>query len=93
MAEDAYESARRRINDALRRQQNSLDLSENELTALPPLIGQLTALQSLDLFRCRLAAAVCWPPWSFSTATRSFTHGPTSSTRPHDMIRISKSLV
>jgi hypothetical protein len=33
------------------------------------------------------------PPWSFSTATRSFTHGPTRTTRPHDMIRTSKSLV
>jgi hypothetical protein len=28
-----------------------------------------------------------------STAIRSFTHGPTSSTRLHDMIRTSKSIV
>ena len=33
------------------------------------------------------------PPWIFSTAIPSFTPGPTSSTRPHDMIRTSKSLV
>ena len=27
-----------------------------------------------------------WPPWIISTAIPSFTPGPTSSTRPHDMI-------
>lgn len=33
-----------------------------------------------------------WPPWTTSTTIRSFTHGPTSSTRPHDMIRTSETL-
>jgi hypothetical protein len=34
-----------------------------------------------------------WPPSIISTAIPSFTPGPTSSKRPHDMIRTSKSLV
>src|SRR2546423_1005478 len=33
-----------------------------------------------------------WPPWTTSTTIRSFTHGPTSSTTPHDMIRTSETL-
>jgi hypothetical protein len=37
-----------------------LDLSENQLTALPPEIGQLTALQRLDLSENQLTAAL--PP-------------------------------
>jgi Leucine-rich repeat (LRR) protein len=50
MSEDAYKLARRRIlNNALRRQQRSLDLSRKDLLALPPEIGQLVELQSLNL--------------------------------------------
>jgi transposase len=33
-----------------------------------------------------------WPPWTISTTIRSFTREPTSSTRPHDMIRTSETL-
>lgn len=33
-----------------------------------------------------------WPPWMHSIAMPSFTHGPTNSTRPHDPIRIWKSM-
>jgi Leucine rich repeat len=56
MTEDAYESVRRSINDALRGQENSLDLSGNQLTALPPEVGRLTALQRLDLGKNQLTA-------------------------------------
>jgi transposase len=41
----------------------------------------------------RSSRIASWPPWTISTAIPSFTPGPTSSTRPHDMIRTSKSLV
>ena len=34
-----------------------------------------------------------WPPWIISTTIPSFTPGPTSSIRPHDTIRTSKSRV
>jgi hypothetical protein len=42
MQEDAYNIARRSIDVALRSRQESLSLSGNQLTALPPEIGQLT---------------------------------------------------
>jgi Leucine-rich repeat (LRR) protein len=57
MSEDAYKAARRSIiNNALRRQQKSLDLRNKRLTALPPEIGQLTGLQRLDLSGNQLTA-------------------------------------
>src|SRR5437016_4119255 len=40
----------------------------------------------------RSSRSASWPRSITSTAIQSFTHGPTSSTRPPDMIRISKSL-
>ena len=40
----------------------------------------------------RNSRTASWPPWTTSTTIRSFTHGPTSSTRPHDMIRTSETL-
>ena len=51
MSDDqAYKAARRSIvNNALRRQQKSLDLRNKQLTSLPPEIGQLTELENLDL--------------------------------------------
>jgi hypothetical protein len=50
MSDEAYRAARRGIvNNALRRQQRSLDLSHRGLTRLPPEIGQLTKLESLSL--------------------------------------------
>jgi hypothetical protein len=57
MSEDAYKVARRAIlNSARRRQQKSLDLRGKQLSALPPEIGQLTALESLDLGKNQLTA-------------------------------------
>jgi hypothetical protein len=41
----------------------------------------------------RSSRIASWPRSIISTAIRSFTHGPTSSTRLHDMIRTSKSIV
>ncbi|WP_084251753.1 leucine-rich repeat domain-containing protein [Bradyrhizobium sp. AT1] len=47
---EAYKVARRRItNNALRRKQASIDLSNFGLTELPPEIGQLTSLHKLDI--------------------------------------------
>ncbi len=40
----------------------------------------------------RNSRSASWPPSTTSTMTRSFTPGPTSSTRPPDMIRISETL-
>jgi hypothetical protein len=47
MVSKGYESVRRSINDALRRQEHFINLSRRQLTALPPEIRQLTALQVL----------------------------------------------
>jgi hypothetical protein len=50
MSDEAFRLARRRIiNNALRRGQKSLSLSNKGLTELPPEIGQLTELRSLYL--------------------------------------------
>lgn len=54
---EAYKTARRRIiNNALRRRQQTLDLSGYGLDRVPPEIAQLTTLQGLALDRNRLAA-------------------------------------
>jgi Leucine-rich repeat (LRR) protein len=47
--EEAFKQARRRISNAVRRRQRSLDLSGFGITKLPPEIGELTNLLSLDL--------------------------------------------
>ena len=50
MPDEAYQIARRRIiNNAKRRNHTSLDLSQKDLVALPPEIGQLRGLKKLDL--------------------------------------------
>jgi Leucine-rich repeat (LRR) protein len=54
--EDAFKQARRRItNNALRRQQRSLDLSDFGLVELPPEIGELSTLTHLELPGNRLS--------------------------------------
>lgn len=55
MPDNAYRLARRRIDNAARRNQTSLDLHGKNLTELPPAIGQLTALKTLDLSGNKLA--------------------------------------
>ena len=55
MSEDAYRLARRRIlNNAKRRGQLTLDLSNKGLTKLPPEIGQLPELTELVLSNNKL---------------------------------------
>jgi hypothetical protein len=56
MSDAAYERARRSIDAAYRSRATKLNLSENQLTALPPEIGRLTALQSLTLRGNQLTA-------------------------------------
>jgi hypothetical protein len=56
MNEAAYQLARRRILNAYRRQQRTLDLCGKQLTALPPEIGQLTGLRQLNLSSNQLTA-------------------------------------
>src|SRR5215212_3265171 len=41
----------------------------------------------------RSSRTASWPPSTPSTTIRSFTHGPTSSIRPRDMIRTSETLI
>jgi Leucine-rich repeat (LRR) protein len=54
--DDAYKAARRRIiNNALRRKQSSLDLSNFGLADLPVEIGQLRSLRDLDISNNQLA--------------------------------------
>jgi Leucine-rich repeat (LRR) protein len=58
--EEAYKAAKRRIvNNALRREQSSLDLSNFGLTELPIEIGQLNLLQDLNISNNQL---VNFPP-------------------------------
>jgi len=52
----AYDAARRRIELCRRRREKSLVFSHMGLTALPPEIGQLTALSVLDLLGNQLTA-------------------------------------
>ena len=40
----------------------------------------------------RISRTASWPPWTTSIETPSSTLGPISSTRPSEMIRISKSM-
>jgi hypothetical protein len=54
MTDDRVRRAQDEIRNALARSQISLDLSGLDLTALPPEIGRLTALQDLDLSGNRL---------------------------------------
>lgn len=54
---EAYRAARRRIvNNALRRKQTSLDLSNFGLVELPKEIGQLSSLKNLDISKNQLTA-------------------------------------
>jgi Leucine-rich repeat (LRR) protein len=50
----AYEAARRQINNALRSNQASLDLSNLGLTDLPPEIGELRSLRELNISKNQL---------------------------------------
>ena len=54
--EEAYKAVRRAIINAPRWQEKSLDLSRFGLKRLPPEIGELTALRSLDLNGNQLTA-------------------------------------
>lgn len=55
-SKEAYSAAKRRIiNNALRRRQSSLDLSNFGLMELPPEIGQLRSLRKLDVSHNQLA--------------------------------------
>jgi hypothetical protein len=56
MTDDGVRVAQREIRNALAHSQNSLDLIGLDLTALPPEIGRLTALQHLYLAGNRLTA-------------------------------------
>lgn len=47
--DEGYREALRRIEEARRKGSGRLDLSRLRLAALPPEIGQLTALMSLNL--------------------------------------------
>ena len=63
MEDDAYRLARRRIvNNALRRGQRSLDLSDKGLSELPPEIGLLPELQRLSLVETKLTDCRVGPP-------------------------------
>jgi hypothetical protein len=56
MTKKAYTLARRKITEAHRQNEEALDLMKKGLTALPPEIGQLTALRMLFLRGNRLTA-------------------------------------
>ena len=49
MSDDAYQEALRRIRQAARDRSGALYLGNTRLSTLPPEIGQLTALQDLNL--------------------------------------------
>ena len=56
MSKGAYETAKHAIDEARRRPTKPLNFSKKKLTALPPEIGQLTALQYLNLRDNRFTA-------------------------------------
>src|SRR5208282_4590637 len=51
-----------------------------------------SVLRHIRVASNRSSSIASWPPWMNSIAIPSFTPGPTSSTMPHDLIRIWKSM-
>ena len=58
--DEAYREAEKKIEEARVSGATELDLSYNQLTALPVVLGRLTNLQTLDLVNNRLTALPDW---------------------------------